>query len=200
MLGPRYRFLDAPKGRRIYKNVVIDESSMPSVELLAALFRAIDVNAFRRLISVGDPFQLPPIGPGRPFVDILQWMRQEHPECVSQLNTCMRVTQTEGGEISFSKGLELAAGYRDEGGPGDDAVLSDLVQNGEIADVRISFWNDHAQLLSEIDKVLESEFHIRGDDETAFDQSLGIDTEDWRACEKWQILSPTRIQPLVPMS
>jgi len=196
MLGPRYRILDVPqKGRAIYENVVIDESSMPSVELLAALFRAIDTNAFRRLIFVGDPYQLPPIGPGRPFVDILRWMREEHPECIGELTTCMRVTQTTEGETSFSKGLEFAAGYRDEGGPGDDAVLSELVQKGEIGDVRISFWNDHAQLLSEIDSVLESQFNIRGDDEAAFDQSLGIDKEDWRACEKWQILSPTRIQP-----
>jgi exodeoxyribonuclease V alpha subunit len=122
-------------------------------------------------------------------------MREEHPECVAELTTCMRVTQTTAGEISFSKGLELATGYRDEGGPGDDAVLSELVQKGEIADVRISFWNDHVQLLSEIDRVLESEFNIRGDDETAFDQSLGIDAKNWRECEKWQILSPTRIQP-----
>ena len=196
MLGPRYRILDVPeKGRTIYRNVVVDESSMPSVELLSALFRAIDTNAFRRLIFVGDPYQLPPIGPGRPFVDILRWMREEHPECIAELMTCMRVTQTTSGAISFSKGLELAAGYRDEGGPGDDAVLSELIQKGEMADVRVSFWNDHAQLLSGIDKVLESEFKIRGDDEAVFDQSLGIDAEDWRACENWQILSPTRIQP-----
>lgn len=196
MLGPRYRILDAPeKGKAIYRNVVIDESSMPSVELLAALFRAIDINAFRRLIFVGDPYQLPPIGPGRPFVDILRWMREEHPECIAELKTCMRVTQTAGGQVSFSKGLELAAGYRDEGGPADDAVLSELVSSGEIADVRIDFWNDHAQLLSSIDRVLETEFNIRGNDEAAFDRSLGIDAENWRACERWQILSPTRIQP-----
>jgi len=195
MLGPRYRILDDPeKGRIIYRNIVIDESSMPSVELLAALFRAIDTNAFRRLIFVGDPYQLPPIGPGRPFIDILRWMREEHPDCIAELRTCMRVTPTAGGGI-FSKGLELAAGYRDEGGPGDDAVLSELVQKGEIGDVRISIWNDHAQLLSEIDKVLESEFNIRGDDEAAFDRSLGIDAEDWKACENWQILSATRIHP-----
>jgi hypothetical protein len=195
MLGPRYRILDEPtKGRARYINVVIDESSMPSVELMAALFRAIDTDAFRRLIFVGDPYQLPPIGPGRPFVDILRWMREKHPEFIAELKTCMRVTPTAGGEI-FSKGLELAAGYKDEGGPGDDAVLSELVQKGEIGDVRISFWNDHAQLLTEIDKVLEAEFNIRGDDEAAFDRSLGIHTESWKACENWQILSATRIQP-----
>jgi ATP-dependent exoDNAse (exonuclease V) alpha subunit len=85
MLGPNYRILEKPeKGKRICKNIVIDESSMPSVELLAALFRAVDINAFRRLIFVGDPYQLPPIGPGRPFVDALRWLREQHPECIAE--------------------------------------------------------------------------------------------------------------------
>ncbi|MEK6280409.1 MAG: AAA family ATPase [Acidobacteriota bacterium] len=181
MLVENYRILDQKpdRGRIIYRNLVIDESSMPSVELLAALFRAVDTNAFKRLIFVGDPFQLPPIGPGRPFVDMLQWMSEEHPECIAELKTCMRVTQTTSG-VSFSKGLELAGGYRDESGPGDDAILSDLVKAGEIADVRISFWNDHADLMDQIGDVLKSQFGIVGDDVEAFDRSLGIDTE-WLA-------------------
>jgi len=196
MLGPNYRILEKPeKGKRICKNIVIDESSMPSVELLAALFRAIDVNAFRRLIFVGDPYQLPPIGPGRPFVDALRWLREKHPECIAELKTCMRVTQTASGQTSFSKGLELAAGYRDEGSPGDDAILSELVQKGETSDVQIKFWSDHNELLGVINKVLQDEFGIHGDDAAAFDRSLGIDEKDWRKCENWQILSPTRIQP-----
>ena len=196
MLGPNYRILDAPtKGKLVYKNIVIDESSMPSVELLAALFRAIDTNAFRRLIFVGDPYQLPPIGPGRPFVDALRWMRESYPECIAELQTCMRVTKTVSGETSISKGLELASGYRDEAGPGDDAVLSELVQKGEAADVRIAFWSDHDELLQAINAALETQFAIRGSDETAFIRSLGIEDEDWKASETWQILSPTRIQP-----
>jgi exodeoxyribonuclease V alpha subunit len=195
-LGPNYRILEEPtKGRRTYKNVIIDESSMPSVELLAALFRAIKVDAIRRLIFVGDPYQLPPIGPGRPFVDALRWMRENQPGCVAELRTCMRVTSTADGRTSFSKGLELAAGYRDDAGPGDDAVLSELVQRGQIADVQIAFWNDHAELLATLDGVLEKSFGIRGNDSKGFDRSLGIATENWRACENWQILSPTRIQP-----
>jgi exodeoxyribonuclease V alpha subunit len=196
MLGPNYRILDEPeKGRLCYTNIVIDESSMLSVELLAALFRAIDANAFRRLIFVGDPYQLPPIGPGRPFVDALRWMREMHPECIAELRTCMRVAETSDGATTISKGLELAAGYRDEAGPGDDAVLSELVRQGKTADVEIVVWNDHSELLAAIDRVLESEFDISGNSEKAFDRSLGIDSEDWRACENWQILSPTRIQP-----
>ena len=196
MLGPNYRILGKPEnGRMIYRNVVIDECSMPSVELFAALFRAIDINAVRRLIFVGDPYQLPPIGPGRPFADALRWFRETHSECIAELETCMRVAQTEEGDKTFSKGLELASGYRDEAGPGDDAILSELVQKGKLADVEIAFWNDYEELLETIESVLQEHFGIIGADEKAFKRSLGIDREDWKDCESWQLLSPTRIQP-----
>jgi hypothetical protein len=49
--------------------VIIDEASMIPMDLLGVLFRALDLNKVNRLILVGDPNQLPPIGPGRPLVD-----------------------------------------------------------------------------------------------------------------------------------
>jgi exodeoxyribonuclease V alpha subunit len=53
---------------------VIDEASMLSLELIAALFRAIDWTSVKRLILVGDPSQLPPIGRGRIFADVIDWL------------------------------------------------------------------------------------------------------------------------------
>lgn len=50
--------------------VIVDEMSMVDVELLHSLLRAIP--AGRRLILVGDPDQLPPVGPGFPFGDMLR--------------------------------------------------------------------------------------------------------------------------------
>ena len=41
---------------------IIDEASMVDLELVAALFRAINFRTVQRLIFVGDPNQLPPIG------------------------------------------------------------------------------------------------------------------------------------------
>ena len=54
---------------------VIDESSMLSLELTAALFRSINWNSVQRLVLVGDPSQLPPIGRGRLFADVIDWLR-----------------------------------------------------------------------------------------------------------------------------
>ncbi len=50
--------------------VIIDEMSMVDVELLHCLFRAIRPGT--RIILVGDPDQLPPVGPGFPFSDMLR--------------------------------------------------------------------------------------------------------------------------------
>ena len=70
--------------------VVIDEASMIPLDLLAALFRAIDFNEVRRLVLMGDPNQLPPIGPGRPFADLIAWLDADPgpPRGASSGSTC----------------------------------------------------------------------------------------------------------------
>ena len=50
--------------------VIVDEMSMVDVQLLHSLLQAIP--AGKRLILVGDPDQLPPVGPGFPFGDMLR--------------------------------------------------------------------------------------------------------------------------------
>ena len=50
--------------------VIVDEMSMVDVQLLHSLLRAIPEG--KRLILVGDPDQLPPVGPGFPFSDMLR--------------------------------------------------------------------------------------------------------------------------------
>lgn len=55
------------------KTVVIDECSMLTEDQLAATLDAL--TGVERLILIGDPKQLPPIGAGRPFVDIVNLLR-----------------------------------------------------------------------------------------------------------------------------
>ena len=50
--------------------IIVDEMSMVDVELLCHLLQAIPQG--KRLILVGDPDQLPPVGPGFPFGDMLR--------------------------------------------------------------------------------------------------------------------------------
>ena len=50
--------------------IVVDEMSMVDIQLLFHLLKAIPKG--KRLILVGDPDQLPPVGPGFPFSDMLR--------------------------------------------------------------------------------------------------------------------------------
>ena len=50
--------------------IIVDEMSMVDIQLLSSLLQAIPQR--RRLIFVGDPDQLPPVGPGYPFSDMLR--------------------------------------------------------------------------------------------------------------------------------
>ncbi|MCK4661207.1 MAG: AAA family ATPase, partial [Phycisphaerae bacterium] len=52
------------------RTVIIDEASMLTEGMFAALIQAL--KGVHRLILIGDPRQLPPIGAGRPFVDIVK--------------------------------------------------------------------------------------------------------------------------------
>ena len=66
-------------------NIIIDESSMIDSLLLAEITN----RKPRRLCLVGDPAQLPPVGRGQPFHDLINY----RPDLVSELTTCYRATE-----------------------------------------------------------------------------------------------------------
>ena len=70
--------------------LVLDELSMLDLQLAAALFRAVDWNHIRRLILVGDPGQLPPIGRGRVFADVIKWLSKDRQEHLGRLQSNLR--------------------------------------------------------------------------------------------------------------
>ena len=63
------RLFTGDRAHRKEKTVVIDECSMLTMDDLYAVLQALDLGHVERLILVGDPNQLPPIGVGRPFAD-----------------------------------------------------------------------------------------------------------------------------------
>ena len=62
------------------KTVVVDEASMLTEEMIASLIDAL--RGVDRFILVGDPRQLPPIGAGRPFFDIVERLRPDGVEAI----------------------------------------------------------------------------------------------------------------------
>lgn len=63
--------------------ILVDESSMIDLQLMATLFAAVKPGA--RLILLGDRHQLPPIGVGMPFGDLVAFL-----DTVAELKTCLR--------------------------------------------------------------------------------------------------------------
>jgi exodeoxyribonuclease V alpha subunit len=94
--------------------VVIDEASMLDVELGCALMEAIPDGA--HLLLVGDPAQLPSIGPGRLLADILE----SGSVPVTELRTLYR--QAEGGAIA-RLALAVRAGELSQVDPADREVV-----------------------------------------------------------------------------
>jgi exodeoxyribonuclease V alpha subunit len=67
------------------KSVIVDEASMVDSELMAEIIKRNP----ERLILVGDAAQLPPVGKGQPFHDIIAL----RPDVVYTLTTCYRNTE-----------------------------------------------------------------------------------------------------------
>ena len=176
--------------------VIIDECSMIPVDLFGTLLRAIDPGPLKRLILVGDPNQLPPIGPGRPFIDIIEWLQENHPECIAHLSICMRTIE-ESVTDEESVALTLADSYQTSvASPGDDELLSAIVRGNTKGDLEVVFWKDHEELLSKLKNSMSTNLEIQNNDHNSFNLSLGFNPQkkEWIGSENWQILSPTRAQ------
>ena len=141
---------------------VIDEASMLDLELTAALFRAINWSVVQRFIIVGDPNQLPPIGRGKVFADIIDWLRANHPGCVGELTVNLR--QMENRLSGKGTGIiDLASVYirptdrstkdEEESLRAEEMFkrLQDLPADGRLdTDLRVIFWKDSDDLMTKL--------------------------------------------------
>lgn len=170
--------------------IVIDEASMIPIDLLATLFRAIDFNGVKRLVFMGDPNQLPPIGPGRPFADLISWL-DAHP---ARRDRLIRLTVRGRFQDAASLGLRLSDGYTDGQAPvDDDEPIARIARRDlDASDVSVWFWEDPADLFAQLNDALEDEAGVEVDD----GQSLVESLRDGKAPapDRWQILSPLRRQ------
>ena len=169
---------------------------MIPTDLFGALLQALDMDWVKRLIFVGDPNQLPPIGPGRPFVDMVNWLEREYPDCVATLLTSMRLADDEIGEQhQESVALAFAEGFRTNSvSPGDDELLAMIARGESRGDLEVVFWNDHDELLACLNNQFGRQLAVTSGDYQRFNESLGFNDKAWDRCESWQILTPTRKQ------
>lgn len=194
------------------KTIIIDEASMLTEEQLAALLDTL-MNV-DRVILVGDHRQLPPIGTGRPFVDIIEYLKPDgFPEGqpriakgYAELVTIFRQKDVESQEQDSKRmDVKLSQWFSDSDIKKLDEDIFNQVDSGSVNTDNLKFvkWHStselHELLLKELANGLEN---VNSDsDERGFDLSLGgtesnefiyFNPEAAKKIEEWQILSPIR--------
>lgn len=211
----RYYVNESASRSAMHATVIIDECSMLTEEQLAGLLDAVE--SVDRLILVGDPKQLSPIGAGRPYVDIVNFLK---PENVDSLSTRvasgfaeLTVTMRQGAEDGVVRDdvllAEAFSGRQLDAGADE---IWHTVAAGKSDFVKLVRWNKPDQLQQLLLEELRVELSLKSiADEVAFEQSLGgvysefeggstvfFNTEyrdrpgSSRKAEAWQILSPVK--------
>ncbi|SNS77142.1 UvrD-like helicase C-terminal domain-containing protein [Asanoa hainanensis] len=193
------------------RTVVVDEASMLTEDQLAALLEALDQMHVRRLILVGDPSQLPPIGVGRPFADLVAHLSASaRADALARLTVELRTKGERPSDI-----LRLASLFTNESQQVDaESVIGELAANadgtgsaagagGADSDVRLVFWQTPAELHARLLDELAQALGMTGPDDSAgYAKALGLTAEGWvpfddhSGAERFQVLSPVRMREL----
>ena len=172
--GSSGRYFPNPKASRCndYRTVVVDECSMLTEEQLAALIDAL--RGVQRIVLVGDPRQLPPIGAGRPFVDIV---RKLQPDSVESLFPCCAAGYAELTVPRRQRGVDrpdvlLASHFN--GRPLDPAADSVITKDASAGPLRLVRWDQDQELEQRLIEELVRGLDLTGiEDELGFEESLG---------------------------
>jgi hypothetical protein len=195
------------------KTVVIDEASMLTEEQLAAVIQS--RKGVERMILSGDPRQLPPIGSGRPFVDIVSRLSPEDVESrfprIGVPGYCeLTIRRRQIGEDRDD--LMLAEWFSGQSpGAGSDEIWSAVEAGRDSETIRFLKWTTAQELHEKLTAVLVEELSLKGiDDQQGFEKSLGGSDYQgrvffWAArngqpgaasvVESWQVFSPLRGNP-----
>lgn len=207
------RYYTNPEGPKAEASTcVIDESSMLTEDMLAAVVDALPKNC--RLILAGDPYQLPLIGAGCPFVDIIEYLKSKQNWVgVGELTTPRRQDDLLDGEGGSAKStlaradVQLAALFSGRQlPPGEDEVASAAIEGKDSDTTKYRRWETTAELRTLIDKVLTEELGSTHEELiSSLEISLGATKNDKGylnfghgssfAAANWQLLSVNRNGP-----
>ncbi|UXN05111.1 AAA family ATPase [Bartonella sp. HY406] len=136
--------------------IIIDESSMLDLALAATFMKSINWLHVKRLILVGDHNQLPPIGRGRLFSDIIEWLAKDHAEHLAILKTNMRQMENKidgnGQAILDLAELFLVDNVQNKAtAPAVELLLQKIHQGGKIdEDLYVIYWDSPDDLNSKL--------------------------------------------------
>lgn len=150
---------------------IIDETSMIDLELMATLFRAINWDYAKRLMYVGDPNQLPPIGKGKVFKETIEFVKSAEPEAYGLLEYNMRQMENRIDEKGTGI-IDLGSLYAQADNPDHFEVKSDvedvlnrLNEEGALdKDVKIDVWEDEDALENRLIEFIREDMEESGSD------------------------------------
>lgn len=178
--------------------IIIDECSMLTEEMLGAL--AETVSRAKRVILVGDPNQLPPIGTGKPFYELVQKFKSQKRQ-PHYANLLVSNRQKSGDGSAIRLDVELSKMFTEDL---TSQVSDDLFERISHDKDNIEFvqCNDVESVPQVIIDTLAKAANIV--DVDSFDISLGgvpnppwMNFDDAKSIEDWQILSPYRNKEIV---
>jgi len=187
------------------QTVVIDEASMLTMDYLQAILDGLDLAMVTRIILVGDPNQLPPIGVGRPFVDLVVQLENAPQQAgkaapSGAMGRLLVEVRTNAGAPSDA--LRLAAWYTNQPINGDsERVLSEVGERLEFNDLEIGFWKTPDDLHSALLEQFQKHLGLKSpDDIEGFNAALGfvdnnVSYANPDGIEDFQLLSPERPHP-----
>ena len=188
-------------GRHGQGTIIVDEASMLDLGLMATFVRAIDWQAVRRLILVGDPNQLPPIGRGRVFADTIEWLSNKQSASVAKLEHNLRQLENKvagsGTAILDLANLFIAQSATDNGEATTfdaEELLTRVHRSGDVdTDLHVVYWDDAQLLATKLVETIEAEMasHTGSAPDPARPYKLWRSATEWQP-GKYQILTPHR--------
>jgi exodeoxyribonuclease V alpha subunit len=193
------KFLSEQEGQGKFSvgTIIVDEVSMVDLPKLKSLVDAIDFesSSFKRLILVGDRHQLPPIGFGKPFTDIIEQCESVATDNIAELTVNCR--QEDDGAA-----MECASLF----GPGSksrEQIIDHLVRGGKFGNgLDIRGWDKREDLsclmrrtVNDVSKELFPDAPASSE-ARKLDAILGLDeareTVEKDGIDRFQLLSPYR--------
>lgn len=199
------KFLSDYKRGRVnplqYHNLIIDEMSMVDLIKFRDLLQCFNLNNpdFKRIILVGDRYQIPPIGFGKVFIDLIQYLQrnEEYRDNFIELEVNCRL-ETDETILDFSKIYSNQNILYEE-------LLEKASRGGALSKgFHIDYWGSNEDLISKLEKHIKGVDHdnkCQGDINLILNKLFGLSKEgnikDSEAkppfsLDTFQIISPYR--------
>lgn len=201
----RYKLAGNTNIDNMHKTIIVDEASMLTEEMFGAVMESVGVSD--RIIFVGDPNQLPPIGAGKPFVDLVNLLKDDvkkgsFPQVGNNYGKLMINHRQDF--IIERQDVKLYKCFTNTEEKIEDDIITKIVL-GDNENISFEKWETKEELESKILKVLNDIDVIKDENDIdGFNKSLGGKKADFATffnmgsaeyASKWQILAPVRNMP-----